>query len=135
MLNIIVLLLYVSASIIEGEAPGTLRALIIEDKSTWDSDKYWWDNPKVMGLERHLDGRRQVVERPPRQQTFTNFANRYVGRLEQSLFGEDVQLKVFEKYPNSFLEVEFEDMFYHSQIFEDTNLVDLYNEIKEYHFS
>ncbi len=136
MLNIRECLLYVSGTnIIEGEAPGTLRALISEDKSTWESDKYWWDNPKVLGIERHLDGRRQVVERPPRQQTFTNFVNKYVGKLERSLFGENVHLKVFEEHPNAFLEVEFDETFYHSQIFEDTNLVDLYFEIKDYHFS
>ena len=136
MLNIRECLLYVSeTNIIESESSGTLRALISEDKSTWESDKYWWDNPKVLGLERHLDGRRQVVERPPRQQTFTNFVNKYVGKLERSLFGEDVKLKVYEKCPDSFLEVEFDEAFYHSQIFENTNLVDLYFEIKEHHFN
>tara|TARA_B100000315_G_scaffold233521_1_gene246710 strand:- start:921 stop:1085 length:165 start_codon:yes stop_codon:yes gene_type:complete len=45
--------------IIEGEAPGTIRAFLREDKSTWSSDKYWWESPKVLGLERHLDGRNQ----------------------------------------------------------------------------
>ncbi len=135
MLNIILCSIYVSTVIIEGEAPGTIRAFVRESESTWESDKYWWSNPKIIGLERHLNGRRQVVEHPARQQTVTNFTNKYIGNLEQSLFGEDVQLKVFEEYPNTFLEVEFEDTFYHSQIFEDTNLVDLYNEIKEYHFS
>ena len=86
-----------------------------------------------MGLERHLDGRRQIVERPPRQNTFTNFANKCVNNLERTLFGEDVHLKVFEEYLNAFLEVEFDEVFYHSQIFKNTNLVDLYNEIKQHH--
>lgn len=124
-----------STKIIEGESPGVLRAYIIEDKSNWSCDKYWWNNPKIMGLERHLDGRRQVVERPPRQNTFTNFANKYVDTLERSLFGEDVKLKVYEKYPDTFLEVEFDEVFYYSQISKSTNLVDLYFEIKEHHFS
>ena len=124
-----------STQIIEGEAPGILRAYIIEDDSTWNCNKYWWNNPKILGLERHLEGRRQVLKNPPRQQTFTNFVNKYVGKLERSLFGEDVQIKVFEEHPNSFLEVEFDEAFYHSQIFENTNLVDLYFEIKEHHFN
>jgi len=125
----------VSTQIIEGEAPGILRAYIIEDDSTWNCNKYWWNNPKILGLERHLEGRRQVLKNPPRQQTFTNFVNKYVGKLERSLFGEDVKLKVYEKCPDSFLEVEFDEAFYHSQIFENTNLVDLYFEIKEHHFN
>ncbi len=124
-----------STQIIEGEAPGILRAYIIEDDSTWNCNKYWWNNPKILGLERHLEGRRQVLKNPPRQQTFTNFVNKYVGKLERSLFGEDVKLKVYEKCPDSFLEVEFDEAFYHSQIFENTNLVDLYFEIKEHHFN
>jgi len=125
----------VSTQIIEDEAPGILRAYIIEDDSTWNCNKYWWNNPKILGLERHLEGRRQVLKNPPRQQTFTNFVNKYVGKLERSLFGEDVKLKVYEKCPDSFLEVEFDEAFYHSQIFENTNLVDLYFEIKEHHFN
>ena len=124
-----------STQIIEGEAPGILRAYIIEDDSTWNCNKYWWNNPKILGLERHLECRRQVLKNPPRQQTFTNFVNKYVGKLERSLFGEDVKLKVYEKCPDSFLEVEFDEAFYHSQIFENTNLVDLYFEIKEHHFN
>ncbi len=124
-----------STQIIEDEAPGILRAYIIEDDSTWNCNKYWWNNPKILGLERHLAGRRQVLKNPPRQQTFTNFVNKYVGKLERSLFGEDVKLKVYEKCPDSFLEVEFDEAFYHSQIFENTNLVDLYFEIKEHHFN
>ena len=124
-----------STQIIEDEAPGILRAYIIEDDSTWNCNKYWWNNPKILGLERHLEGRRQVLKNPPRQQTFTNFVNKYVGKLERSLFGEDVKLKVYEKCPDSFLEVEFDEAFYHSQIFENTNLVDLYFEIKEHHFN
>lgn len=128
-------LIYVSTQINEGESPGILRAYILEDNSTWDCDKYWWQNPRVLGLERHLDGRKQVVSPPLRVDTVINFSNRYIENLERSLFGEDVELKIFEDYPNAFLEVEFEDVFYHSLVERETNIVELYYKIKEHHFS
>ena len=101
-------LIYVSTQINEGESPGIFRAYIIEDESTWSCDKYWWNSPKILGLERHLDGRRQVIKSPPRQNTITNFTNKYTNNLERSLFGEDVEIKLFEKHPYTFLEVELD---------------------------
>jgi hypothetical protein len=135
MLNTMLHLFCVSTHIIEGEAPGILRAYICEEESTWSGDKYWWQNPKILGLERHLDGRKQVVEKPLRTETNTNFSNKYTENLERSLFGEDVKLKVFEKHPNSFLEVEFDEVFYHVLVERETNIVNLYHKIKQHHFS
>ena len=135
MLNIMYYLIYVSTQINEGESPGILRVYIIEDKSTWECDKYWWDSPKILGLERHLDGRRQAIKAPPCQNTIINFTNKYVSNLERSLFGEDVEIKLFEKHPDAFLEVEFDGVFYHSLVERETNIVELYYKIKEHHFS
>jgi len=128
-------LIYVSTKIIESRSQGIFRVYVIEDKSNWSCDKYWWNNPKILGLERHLEGRRQVLKTPPRQNTITNFTNKYTNNLERSLFGEDVKLKVYEKYPDSFLEVEFEGVVYHSLFERETNIIDLYHKIKEHHFS
>ena len=128
-------LIYVSTNIIEGRSQGIFRVYVIEDKSDWSCDKYWWNSPKILGLERHLDGRRQVLKTPPRQNTITNFTNKYVNNLERSLFGENVELKIFEKHPDAFLEVEFDGVFYHSLIERETNIIDLYYKIKNHHFN
>ncbi len=120
--------------IYKGEAPGTLRVTIIEDESTWDNNKIWWRNPKISGLERHLDGRRQAIITPPRQQTSTNYSFKFKERLGK-IFGEDIELRVNEEYPNYYLEIDFEDVTYYSQIHKHSDIVDIYHRIKDFWLS
>ncbi len=121
------------ATIFEGSAPGTIRAFVMEEESSLDSDRYWRDDPSSMAFERHIDGRKQSLTRPLRQQTIIDYRKKFSENLEREIFGEDIKITITEEHPSNFLQVEFEDSTYYTQFYRDSNLVELYHKIRKHH--